>query len=272
MKSPTAKRTDPGGQASHMTEAERHLQTQIQRLEQQFDKLRQQVRQTQQLASLGTAAAMLAHEYNNLMTPAVGYARYAMDSDDPELMKKALGMTLKQGSIVSAMAERILGLAVHEAQSFQAVGLRAVVAEAVACMARDPAKDGITLRIDIDRNLNVRADEKQLTQVFFNLLLNARQSIVGHNGRITVEAAPRDGESVVVRVRDTGCGIAPDILGSVFDPFVSTRKGGRDGRSKGSGLGLAICRDIVQEHRGTISVESEAGRGSTFTITLPVAD
>lgn len=272
MKPPSANRTDPGISRPRLTDAERKLQIQIERLERQFDQLRQQIRQSQQLASLGTAAAMLAHEYNNLMTPAVGYARYALDSDDHELMIRALNMTLRQGAIVSAMADRILGLAIQEAQSFQAVGLKAVVQEAVACMGRDPAKDGITLRINIDEGFKVRADEKQLIQVFFNLLLNARQAITGHGGRITVDASTKGDDRVEIRVRDTGCGIPPDILDTIFDPFVTSKSRSPGGSDKGAGLGLAICRDIVQEHRGDISAESEPDRGTTFTIILPVSD
>jgi len=272
MKPPSANRTDPGISSPRLTDAERKLQIQIERLERQFDQLRQQIRQSQQLASLGTAAAMLAHEYNNLMTPAVGYARYALDSDDHELMIRALNMTLRQGAIVSAMADRILGLAIQEAQSFQAVDLKAVVQEAVACMGRDPAKDGITLRINIDEGLKVRADEKQLIQVFFNLLLNARQAITGHGGRITVDASTKGDDQVEIRVRDTGGGIPPDILDTIFDPFVTSKSRSPDGSDKGAGLGLAICRDIIQEHRGDISAESEPDRGTTFTITLPVSD
>ncbi|MCP4247650.1 MAG: hypothetical protein GY778_11425 [bacterium] len=251
---------------------ETQLRTHIARLEEQFDELRRQVRQVQQLASLGTAAAMLAHEYNNLVTPAVGYAQYALDTDEPELMRKALTMTLRQTSIITAMADRILGLAVQEPQSFASVNLRQMVDEAVACMARDPAKDGIVLRVNIDDKLTVRADEKQLLQVFFNLLLNARQALTGHGGRLSVEAVARDDDRVEICLRDNGCGIPADKLDSIFEPFVTTKTGDSAGGAKGAGLGLAICRDIIDEHRGAITVQSQVGDGTTFTITLPAAD
>ncbi len=73
-------------------------------------------------------------------------------------------------------------------------------------------------------------------------------------------------------VRDNGSGIAPENLEKVFDPFVTTKRRDPEGRTKGAGLGLAICRDIICEHQGTIAVESEPDRGTTFTITLPRAD
>ncbi|MHC4090452.1 MAG: two-component system sensor histidine kinase NtrB [Planctomycetota bacterium] len=272
MRTLSAKRDDAPASTPRLTDAERLLQTQIARLEEQFNELRQQVRQAQQVASLGTAAAMLAHEYNNLVSPIVGYARSALDSDDHELMRKALEATLQRSSIITAMADRILNLAVQEPQSLQAVELKTVVVEAVACMVRDPAKDGITLDIDIDGDVKAWADQKQLIQVFFNLLLNARQALTGHGGRITIGAAGKDDERVEVWVRDTGCGIPRELINSIFEPFVTTKTCGSTGSGKGAGLGLAICHDIVEEHRGDIVVESEPGKGTTFTITLPAAN
>ena len=269
---PAYARTSAGVGDAPADAAETHLRAQIGRLEEQFDELRRQVRQVQQLASLGTAAAMLAHEYNNLVTPAVGYAQYALDADEPELMRKALTMTLRQTSIITAMADRILGLAVQEPQSFGSVNLRQVVDEAVACMARDPAKDGIDLRVNIDDQLTVRADEKQLLQVLFNLLLNARQALTGHGGRMVVEAVARDDDRVEICLRDNGCGIPAEKLDSIFEPFVTSKTGESAGGAKGAGLGLAICRDIIDEHRGAITVQSQVGHGTTFTVTLPAAD
>ena len=239
---------------------EQLLEQQIQRLEEQFEKLRDQVRQTQQLATLGTAAAMMAHEYNNLMTPVVSYARYALDSDDPELMRKALTTTLRQGGLVSGMADRILGLAIHEASHLQPHNLKAVVDESIACMCRDPAKDGITLKVAVDENLRVRTDDKQLIQVFFNLLLNARDA-VGRGGRITIEASPNGDDRVEIRVRDNGPGIPVEDQEAIFEPFFTTKGKGPDGQRKGSGLGLAICRDIITEQNGTITVQKRARPG-----------
>lgn len=248
------------------------LEQHIQRLEEQFGKLREQVRQSQQLASLGTAAAMMAHEYNNLMTPVVSYARYALDTDDHELMVKALNMTLKQGAIVSSMAERILGLAVHEAASYKPVALKTVVDESIASMCRDPAKDGITLKTSVDGDLQVKADQKQLIQVLFNLLLNAREAVDHGNGRIVLDAVARGDDWVDLRIKDNGCGIPDAHRQTIFEPFFTTKRKGPDGGRNGSGLGLAICQEIVEEHGGEIDVESEPGKGTTFIVSLPAAN
>ncbi len=251
------------------TDTERRLVAQFEKLEQQFVLLKEQTRQAQTLASLGTAAAMLAHEFNNLMTPVVSYAKYAVDSEDPALMTKALRLTLKQTDIVSAMSDRILGLAVNEAQNIQSVNLRQNVEEAILCLCRDLSKDSIKLINNVEESIHVSADPRQLQQVFFNMLINARQAIDHRNGKIRIEAHKPDDDSVEITITDNGCGIKEEILDSIFDEFFTT-KGQQKGK-KGSGLGLALCRDIVTEHRGHIAVASEVGKGTTFTIRLPSA-
>ncbi|MCK4661150.1 MAG: ATP-binding protein [Phycisphaerae bacterium] len=245
------------------------LRSQVEDLERRFVALREQARQAQRLASLGTAAAMLAHEANNLLTPVVGYAKYALDHDDVDLMKKALGITLRQSSALTAMADRILGLAIDHAQLFESIPIVEVVEEAVACLCRDLSKDGITLSLEIDKELKVWGDSRQLVQVLFNLLNNARQAMGKHGGRITISARQCAENRVAVQVRDTGCGIHADQLDNIFHPFFTTKTNLRKNGHRGSGLGLAICKDIIEEHRGRISVESEVGKGAVFTITLP---
>jgi signal transduction histidine kinase len=194
-----------------------------------------------------------------------------MTSDDQELMAKALRMSMKQIGIVRGMADRILGLAVDEAQSFRSVDVKEAVEDAVACLCRDLTKDSITLSVHIDESPHVWADPKQLQQVLFNLLINARQAITHRSGRITI-TAEANGEKVALRVKDNGCGIPPENLDSIFDAFV-TSKAGNNGEPGfgGIGLGLALCRDIVEEHRGTITVDSEPDVGTTFTIILPAS-
>ncbi|HRX85444.1 MAG TPA: ATP-binding protein [Phycisphaerae bacterium] len=251
------------------TETEQRLQAQFERLERQFAMLKDQTRQAQKLASLGTAAAMLAHEFNNLMSPVVGYAKYAVDAQDPELMTKALTMTLKQTAIVTAMSDRILGLAVSEAQAVAPVSVHAAVADAEACLCRDLSKDGIRLVNEVDAEVQVLADPRQLQQVLFNLFLNARQAIKHRNGRIKVTAEAGDDNTVNIHVADNGAGIPEEAIQDIFDAFYSTKDDRPD--KSGLGLGLTLCRDIVEEHHGRIGVASEVGKGTTFTITLPAA-
>ncbi len=266
-RTPPTSTTTP--QASQNTTTEQKLIAQFEKLENQFAQLKEQTRQAQTLASLGTAAAMLAHEFNNVMTPVISYARFAIDSDDKELMVKALNMTLKQAAIVSSMSDRILGLTVNEAQVLKPVNLSATVEEAKLCMCRDLSKDSITLVNNIDPSLKVMADAKQLQQVFFNMLINARHAIDHRNGRIKISAEKTKDDNIAIHITDNGCGIPEEHIDKIFNEFYTTKKN-QPGK-KGSGLGLSLCRDIIKEHNGEISLSSETGKGTTFTITLPAA-
>ena len=105
----------------------------------------------------------------------------------------------------------------------------------------------------------------KLQQVFTNLILNARDAMMG-GGRITLETGIRDGEEIEIKVSDNGEGILPENLSKIFDPFFTTK-----GVGNGTGLGLAVSYGIVQEHAGTIDVESEPGTGTAFTLSFPPA-
>lgn len=233
--------------------------------------LKSQLRQAQKLASLGTAAAMLAHEYNNLFAPVVSYAQYALDRNDVELMRKTLNMILRHSDAVQSMSQRILGLARWEAPVLEAVDVKAVVEDAVGCLGRDLTKDNISLTIEIDPNLRVRGHRNQLQQVLFNMVLNARQAVIGSSGRLKISATPISDDAVAIHVRDNGKGIAPAHLQDIFSPFFSTKQNEDRRERRGLGLGLAICKDIIEEHGGSIAVDSIEGSGTTFTITLPAA-
>ncbi len=245
------------------------LQAQLDHLGEQFDHLRAQLRQAQKLATLGTTAAMIAHELNNLLTPVMAYAREALDRDDVGLMRLALGKTLERVAAIRDMADRVVGLARQPDTVVRSVPLGRVVQEALACLGRDPAKDGIEVRLLLDPELCVRANESQLLQVLFNLVTNARQAMLGRRGRLTIEGEHAPGGQVHLHVRDTGCGIPAEHLADVFDPFFSTKQNADRPDQRGLGLGLAICRDIIEELGGRIDLDSTVGEGTTVTLTLP---
>lgn len=261
------------------------------------DELKEQVRRLQQLAAVGTTAATIAHEINNLLTPILGYANFAIEHDDAELRKKALNMTVEQIERVIQMTRRTLGNAIDQPHEIKPVRLAEVINEAVQSLCRDLSKDGITLRSNVPGELTIQADPHRMQQVFFNLLINARDALKGRRGRITIQAA-RKGEFVVITFQDTGCGIEDDLIERVFDAFVSTKRGASGGtgagtgtatatgtgagtsaatgeksdsrsRHAGAGLGLAVCKEIVESYGGRIAVESQPGKQTTFTIRMP---
>jgi signal transduction histidine kinase len=146
------------------------------------------------------------------------------------------------------------------------VALPAVVQTVTTLLDYESAARQVHVALEMPPALpTVRADADQLTQILLNLLMNALAA-TGPGGRVTVRAAPAQREAragVELTVTDTGVGIRPEDLPHIFDPFFSTK------RSGGAGLGLSICHDLVKAHQGTITVESELGAGSRFTVWLP---
>ncbi len=253
---------------------EQTLDDRLAEMQQQLDAVRQQLTESQRLATIGTIAAVIAHEFNNLLTPIVSYSQFALQSasgetPDIELIKKALSKSFQSADKAGKICQSMLALARGES-SFGVVGVQQLIDETLMVMARDPRKDGIALRVQVPPGLVVEADGVQLEQVLLNLLINARQAMLGKGGSITIKACASEtpGE-VKLQVIDTGPGIPEKNLNRIFEPFFTTKGTARRGERKGTGLGLAICRDILQHHRGRIEVQSEVGRGTTFTLYLP---
>jgi signal transduction histidine kinase len=131
------------------------------------------------------------------------------------------------------------------------------------CLCRDFSKDCITVEIKVPDDLKVRTVPVQLQQAIMNLILNAREAMLPKGGKLTIEA--QDGvDNIVIRVKDTGCGIEQAEIGKVFDSFFTTKR-----KSGGNGLGLALCKKVIDAHNGSITVDSLPRQGTTFTITLP---
>jgi signal transduction histidine kinase len=242
-------------------------------MERQLEDLREQLTESQRLATIGTIAAVIAHEFNNLLTPIVSYSQYALQSaesakPDAELIKKALSKAFQGSTKAGRICTSMLGLARGES-SFGSVEIQRLVEETLLVLARDPQKDGIALRVQVQPGLTVFGDHVQLEQVLLNLLINARQAMLGKGGSITIRAQRTESGELRIQVVDTGPGIPEKYMRKIFDPFFTTKGTTRKGEPKGTGLGLAICKEIVEHHKGRIEVQSEVGKGSTFSIFLP---
>ena len=266
MTATTPNRSPPG---SYMTPPS--IEQQVARLDEQMRTLKAQVRQAQQLASLGTATAMISHEMSNLLTPILPYAEAALESNDLDLKDKALRTVVKNIRMLVAMSDRLLELGAAKPRSCEAVSIHDAAEEALASLCRDPSKDGIRKKFEIDDGLRATVDPLHLRQVLFNLFLNANEAMKPARSGCLSVVAKRSGEQVVIEVRDTGEGIPPERLSAIFDPCESSKPVERNGRWRCGGLGLALCRDLIDENGGTISVASEMGGGTVFTITLPAA-
>ncbi|MFB3894039.1 MAG: sensor histidine kinase [Phycisphaerae bacterium] len=235
-------------------------------LKAQVQCLRRQLRKAHCLASMGTMTAMVAHEFNNILTPIISYAQMAQTN--PALVAKAIARAADGGKRAAAICNAIMSLTRCSQSAKERADLRELIDETLAAMARDPKKDGIDLKLDAPAGLTVNTRRVELQQVLLNLILNARHAVMAKPGprSIQVKAEGSDGK-VVIRVADNGVGIAPQNFKRIFEPFYTTRGG--NGNGAGHGLGLTICKDIVKSLGGRITVRSAVGQGATFTVALP---
>lgn len=248
------------------------VEEQLDGLERHLSDLQRQVQKLQRLASLGTVATILAHEFNNLLTPILSYSQYALSRDDPEFLRSAVEKTHKNAHRLSALCTKILGMATDDRMGPVAAEIKPLLADAVECVGRDPSKDGIQVVIDVEDDLKVRAHVGSLQQVLFNLVLNARQAMLDRDGCLHMTAQRIDDGRVAITISDTGHGIRPEHLDKVFEPFFSTREHETRQDRRGIGLGLHICRQLMEEQAGEIMVEQTSSAGTTFKLILPAAD
>lgn len=235
----------------------------------QNESLKFQLAGLQHLANIGTVSHMIAHEMNNLLTPLKSYATFALNHpDDQALAQKALHKAVQNCDRASKIMESMLALVNGERQERTKARLRDLIGEVFTCLCRDFTKDGITVDIQIPDDLTVFVVPVQMQQVLMNLILNARDAMLPRGGVLSVKASEK-AHTIEIDVIDSGDGIEPDDLKSIFERFFTTKKDGRPIKDSGAGLGLAFCKMVVDGHGGSISVESEPGHGSTFKIVLP---
>ena len=221
--------------------------------------------QREALAEVGRFAALLAHEVRNPLTAIridLQRVEEKLPADSP--LRVQLARALREVERLDQTLRGALRIARSGTVSSDLVDLRVPLQRAVEVARPTFDQTGATLFLaGLDGvPVPVRGDEAALEQLFLNILLNAAQALLDR-GAAGVTMAVQDGQ-VEVEIWDRGVGIAPDMLGKVFDPFYSTRK-------DGTGLGLAIARGIVTGHGGILDIESPAGRGTSVSIRLPLA-
>ncbi len=241
---------------------------QLSEQQQRTEALEQEAAQLEGLANLGSATAIIAHEINNLLTPLTNYAELALQNpDDKKLTERALRKTAQNCRQAQKVMESILAMANAGCAEKVRTPLLPLVNGVFDCLCRDFKKDGITVETRVGEDLRVWAAPIQLQQALMNLILNAREAMIPRGGVLTIEAEDRV-EDVRISIRDTGCGMEQAETKRVFDSFFSTKQ--KDGSEQsGTGLGLALCKKVIEAHNGTITVDSQPGIGTTFTITLP---
>ncbi len=226
---------------------------------------REQLRRADRLAAIGTLAAGVAHQINNPVGSILLGAELALSTPDAEAREQAYREALEK-NVTDArrcreIVRNLLAFTRVGAGEREDVDLNGIVGRAVASLREDA--EAVRVRTEPEA-LVIHANALEIEQVVLNLITNALQAGAE---RVDVTTGREPGGRAVVRVEDDGDGIRPTDQPRVFDPFFSTRT--RDG---GTGLGLSIVHGIVTEHEGRISLDSQPGRGSRFSVELPLAE
>jgi PAS domain S-box-containing protein len=243
--------------------------TERKRVEAQLQRQREVLYQNEKLAALGTMAAGIAHEMNNplgiittrievMLLDAEQQALPGQVLDDLQVLHRA-------SQRVARIAASLRSFARHSPGDRVPLDLNTVVDESVQLLQKPLAADNIQIVTSLDRTLpTILGDASTLHQVLMNLLTNAREAMPG-GGQIRLETGPAERPGWIrLLVADTGAGIPAEEISKIFDPFFTTKR-------TGTGLGLSVSYGIIQDHHGTVDVQSIPGRGTTFVLAFPAA-
>ena len=258
--------------------------TELNRILEQMHQSEETIAHQQRLQIIGTMTGGIAHEFNNLLTPIMGYAEFLMmdlpeDSDNYDSAREIYEASVKAKEII----QQISSLSRKNMETaFKTLDVDRVIKRALK-MVRSVCPDNIELKENISLpGVTIVGNETQLNQVILNIGVNAIHAIGHEKGEISFSAkllskAELDPELPIgkegtwdqfirIDIKDNGCGMSPDVLKQIFDPFFTTKKGG-----KGTGLGLALTEQIVTSHRGIVNAESTPGMGSVFHLYFPAS-
>jgi PAS domain S-box-containing protein len=243
--------------------------------------LENQIRQSQKMQAIGTLAGGVAHDFNNILTAILGYAELSQAQCSPEsLLYKNLEEIVRAADRAGKLVDQILQFSRQGEKSVSSLKISLIINE-VLKLLRASLPANVELVADITREVFVKADPTQMHQIIMNLCTNAYQALEGKGGTIWIRLftrtlSPREGvvigrlqpgNYVCLQVEDNGVGIPPEYLQRIFEPYFTSRK-----LHEGTGLGLSVVHGIVNDHRGTVTVESTVGVGSCFTVYLPESD
>lgn len=227
----------------------------------------------EKMASLGKMAAVVAHEVNNPLSGILTYAKLLRkwiitgqaENEKRDEAVQCLDLMAAESRRCGELVKNLLSLSRTAPMNLELTDLNAVIDRCLLLVRHPLEMAGVQLQVQLAEGLpQLQCDPAQIEQVFLALITNAMDAMP-QGGNIWLRARFNEvDQEIEIQVRDDGAGIAPDILSKIFEPFFTTKDG-----SHGVGLGLAISRGIIERHRGRIEVQSEQGKGTTFSIKLP---
>jgi signal transduction histidine kinase/ActR/RegA family two-component response regulator len=241
-----------------------------------------QLQQVMKLQAIGTLAGGIAHDFNNILFPIVGYTELTMDDIPADSQaQKNLEEILKATNRAKELVKQILTFSRQSCQERKPLKVQFLIKEALKLL-RATIPSTIEFDIRVDESCGpINGDPTQIHQVIMNLCTNAYHAMQQTGGRLEVELKEVDisyeksmervgmkvGPHLQLTVKDSGCGMDPGVLDRIFEPYYTTKEQG-----KGTGLGLSVIHGIIKNHGGDICVSSQPGKGTTFTVYLPIID
>lgn len=251
-----------------MSDCQQHK---IDQLNGEIAALKRQLDQSQRMTALGELVSTTTHEFNNVLMTIINYAKMGMRHDDKATRDKAFDKINNAGMRAAKITNAVLGMARNRSEHFEMTDVAKLIDESMVLLEREMQKYRISVEVVVGDNLpRVSVIGNQIQQVLMNLLINARQAM-SEGGQLVIKLKHNtQSNSVDLSVRDYGPGIPEDKLRRIFEPFYSTKSGPDETGKGGTGVGLSTCKNIIEAHGGKIRVESSPGKGTCFTLKLPV--
>jgi signal transduction histidine kinase len=262
----------PDKRPSPLNHNEHHLMTdKSDSPERKIEWLEAELRHARRMAALGDLVSTTTHEFNNILTTIINYAKLGIRHKDEASRDKALTKILAAAGRAEKITNGVLGLARNRGHDRIPTDLVALIESSLVLLEREMQKYRIQIVTQFEPAPAAYVCGNEIQQVLLNLLTNARQAMP-RGGKILIRIAPDPSNNTVdLTVRDTGAGIAPDVLPRIFDRYFSTKQGPDATGKGGTGVGLSMCSEIIEAHQGKIRVESTVGVGTAFTLKLPAA-
>ena len=241
------------------------------RLQQENEALKKRLSEMQRMTALGELVSTTTHEFNNVLMTIINYARMGMRYEDKETRDKAFAKIDKAGQRASKITKAVLGMAGNRGHQFELTNLEKLIDESMVLLEPEMLKYRISIEHDYEADLpEIPVIGNQLQQVLMNLVINARQAMK-EGGRLIVKLKKNlEAKTIDLSIRDFGPGIEQEKLRRIFEPFYSTKAGPDETGKGGTGVGLSTCKSIMDAHGGKIRVDSSIGKGTCFTLMLPI--
>lgn len=241
----------------------------IEELNEQIQELQSNLMQAQKLSSVGALASSTTHEFNNILTTVINYAKMGLRHKDDKTREKAFEKILAAGQRASKITCGMLSYARQQGNRQEPTDVVQLVKSVMVLVEKDLQMNRVRWQTDFLGHPEASLNAGQIQQVLVNLIVNARQAM-DEGGQLFITVRSNAEDSLAeVSVRDTGSGIPAEKLRNIFQPFYTTKEADEQGQG-GTGLGLALCKEIIDSHHGRIRVESAMGKGTTFTLKFPL--